>query len=276
MADELPPVGGEGTETVVPETVPEETPVTGSEEGEREPGGDTPQDVYRRKLYREAKQARREAQVEREARIAAEARAQALEEKRTDPAEPKRYTPQEVQTAVDSGQITAADGADYLARLRATEIWDQRERERESKVVAERPLHRATSEIGEYLKVAPYLADDGDERTQGIARERTRLIRESGLPDNHVTTALAIRLALGPSDKLQKQREVSELTRRGTGTHAESPAGGGGSGGRSAKVDLSKAPVTMVAAWDSEGVDQATRERRYGIYLDLKARKSVR
>ena len=280
MADELPQTGEPETGTEVPQTPQAETPPADEVEKETAPEAEpTPDDeepgydknAYQRKLYQEAKRAKQIAQAEREARIAAEARAKALEEQRTQAPEPKRYTPQQVQAAIDANQISTAEGAAYLADLKVRDFAAEQKREQAERETALRPIRAAVGEIQTYVQAAPYLADDTDERTQKVAQQRQVLIQQFGLADNYVTTALAIRQTLGPPENLQRRREVSELTRRGTTTHAAPPAGGTNQVAGSA---VSKVPASMVQDWKDMGATSEEIEKYAKRHLEKQARRA--
>ena len=95
-----------------------------------------------------------------------------------------------------------------------------------------------------------------------------------GLADNDVTRRLAVKAVYGTLETVRKKHELAVLN--ATPRTIPSDTGGGGAPRSNGKVDISKAPATMVDSWEREGADQATRERRYRIYLDLKARQNAR
>lgn len=254
---ETPPV-----ETDVSHETPPETPDDG------EPGGKGPLEVARRKEY--------------ERRVAAEARAAALEEQlkaaREVPAakETKVFSMAEVRQAVRDGRISESDGDTYIQEtIIPHQIKQTLEAEKRQQAEQE-PLARALADVEAYKAEIPELTDTRSEPFRKVATEYQRLIRERGMSPNYVTQALAVETTLGKLADIKKRSEVDRNTRLGL-TPPPTDRGAGGAGAVvSGKIDLTKAPQTMVTSWDREGVDQVTRERRYKIYLDLKARQSVR
>lgn len=275
MADELPEKEGQQAGTPQEKETPAageltETPVTEPQSEEGEPGGTDGTAVYARKEHRRAKQLEAELQQERVRKAELEGRLKAIEEKAKAPAPQQEITIEDVQAALDSGRINQAQATVYIADIRAKAIIENEEKKRQQRDAALRPIVKANEEIAKYIEVAPWLRDDGDKRTQNIGREYQRLVLEFGLPANEVTKAIAVQHALGPIERLQKQREVSELTRKGTGTHAENP--GGERGSASEQVDLTKAPATMQAYWNKAGLSEAQRKKEYEIYKRLMER----
>ena len=273
MADEVSQKGDEqiekATETV--ETPPVEPEKTEEEIDEsKEPGGDSPQDVYRRKLFRQAKASREEAQREREGRIAAETRAQTLEEQASKPPIKAKPTVQEVQAAMDAGTVSISEGTAYIARSQAEEIVEQKERLRQQNEAALRPIQKAAQDIQAYVEAAPWLADDTDERTLEVGHKYQQLVNDFGYAPNLATKRVAIEMALGPVNRLKAQRETANLTARSARFHAETPAGGGNTPD-SRLSDIANAPPTMKAYWEKAGLTQAQRKREFEIYRGLKA-----
>jgi hypothetical protein len=247
-----------------PETPPVAEPETPPVDDDEEPGGKSPLEVARRKEY--------------ERRVTAEARATALEEqlrlaKETPPEKPTIWTKEQVQTAIDGGRVSVLEGAVFLAK----QEFQQDLEAREKKKAEQQPQEKALAEVNEFISVIPQIAVEGSEERRKVAAEVRRIMAEDGVPYDYITQRRAVRAVFGTLADQKKRAEVDRATRSGLRpAPVDAGGGGGGGGGANGKVDLAKAPATMVASWDSEGADQATRERRYRIYLDLKARKSVR
>lgn len=267
MADELPQAGVESgeketpqaTETSSPEQVggqgaETEKPEASTEESTGEPGGKDGQSVYQRKLYRENKQLRQRVSNDEIEKARLEERLKVLEEQGKSKG-PRRYTPQEISDAIQAGTISQAEGLQYLARTEAADEVERRDRAKGQAEAIQRPVQKASEEIGRYVQAAPWLSDDSDERTQNVAVRYHSLLTDYGLPANEVTKALAIREVLGPIDRLQKQREAANLTARSTATHTASPAGGSGTERGSADA-VSKVPKEMVDYWRSTGATE--------------------
>ena len=250
---------------------------------DKEPGGDSPEAIFARKVWRErrearaeAKTARDEAQRERDERIRAEEQLRAARETRSAEEETKVYTLAQVRQAVRDGRITEEAGDQYIQdTVIPYQIKQTLEVERR-KAAEQQPQERAISDIETYKTEVPELKDIHSDTFKKVAIEYQRLIRERGMLNNFVTQAVAVENTLGKLSDIRKRGEVDRNTRLGL-TPSPTDRGAGGAGAvASGKIDITKAPQTMVTSWDREGVDQATRERRYKIYLDLKARQSVR
>lgn len=290
MPDEDPQKGeGEKPETVKPETeegekegtqagetppVTETPPEVEGPETDKEPGGSDGQSVYQRKLYRENKQLREEVRQRDLEKARLEERVRLQEEAAKKPPEKRRYTTDEIQAAIDAQQITAAQGAAYLARVEAEEVIERRDRERQERETKERPLNTARNQLGEYVSILPWLADDGDERTQQVSVKYQELIRDYGMAPNEVTKALAVRQSVGELDKVRKQKEMGALTRLGTATHAELP--GGGRREKAAGDPISKVPQGMVSYWRTYGATEEQVKKYAQQHLDKVAARRVR
>lgn len=269
----------EGTEEVVPPIEPElplpETVVAPPElpaesDPDKEPGGDSPEAVFARKQYREAKTAKLEAQQSREAVIRLEEQLRLAKEAPVKPAE-KIYTPDEVETAIEAGQIKRSEGMAYLARVEATKVI----RESEAQKEAAQPIVRAAAKVEEYRKLGVTWMDNPADpkyiRATQIYQQRVR----DGYPNDLRSTVDAIREVEGDLDMLKQRKESAAMTRANNAGHAETSAGGGSSAGTTGKVDLSKATPTMKAAWDRDNVPEKSRVREMGYYLQLKARRQA-
>lgn len=235
---------------------------------ELEPGGDRFKQVWAR-----AKKAEEEARAEREARIAAEARAKALEETKKADEKPKRYTAEQVQKAVEAGQITQAEAMDYVAETKAQAAAEAVERRRLERERAERPVSEAQREMADYLEAKPGLRDKSDPKFNEVARVYQELTGRYGMADNLVTEVLALRQVYGPASGLRASREVREMTREAADLHAETAAGGGtgGKGGNNADP-LAKVPKRYVEFWTKRGFsrDEMVKEAKYLTEEQLK------
>ena len=165
----------------------------------------------------------------------------------------------EIEDLVDGGQITRKDAERYKAEVlfprQVEQEIDKRDRARLQRDAEVRPLERAARDIQKYVKEVPWLADDSDQRTQEIGVKHRELVRDFGYPDNWATKRVAIEMSLGPLDKIRGQREVANLTQRGTSTHAAPSAGGPGSEGKKSDV-VAKVPKEMVDYWRSTGASE--------------------
>lgn len=235
--------------------------VQGDEPEDREPGGDSPQDVYRRKLYREAKRAREEAQREREARIAAEARARTLEEsgKAAQQPQQKIYTAAELETAVDAGTISRREAEEYKANVLTPHLIQQeiekRERAKAYAEAASRPALEASNEVKKYVELAPWVTDSTDARRHDLEVAAQDIMQRFGMPYSPVVEALALRQVLGPVSKLEERKRMQTMTRNNANTHAETGAGGSGES-RLATNLVSKVPKSLVQDWRNMGATE--------------------
>lgn len=248
----------------------------GGEHEDKEPGGVDPQAVRARKEYRQRKRYEVELRQEREARIAAEAREGALKEQAAQPAKgaPHRYTVQEVQTAIDAGNISAIEGADYLAKQRAEEVATRVLGEERARVANDNRYNLALGQVQQYAELAPWITDKADSRYAQLDRSYRMLTDPNGLyqlPQSPATDLLVLEQVLGPIEKLRKKGEV---VNRGD-FHAEAGAGGGGGTVKSANGagDFSKAPKNLVDFWDRTGTSSKDREAELKIWTARELRR---
>ena len=295
MADELDPqktgeVASQQTETekaaqeeaakvAEEKAAAEEATKTAAGEGV-EPGGADGQAVYQRKLYRENKQLHdrlRQQEID-QARLTE--RLKITEEtltKQPTQAPPKLFTVAELEAALNDPvrypDLTRADVERYkfevLVPRQVQAQTEAKDRERSERDARERPLNEARKNLGEYTRLYPWLNDPTVKRTQEISAEYSRLVRDRGLPQNEITTELAISQVLGPIDKATQRRAVDDMTSRNTGTYAESGAGGANNAGQ--VINISKAPQTMQTYWNKVGLTEAQRKTEWKIYQELKA-----
>ena len=257
-------------EVVPPETPPVEPPPEVPppvSEPEGEPGGDSPEAVFARKQYREAKTARDELAREKEKGIRLEERLRLVEEQKGKPLADKIYTPDEIEAAIAEGKITRADGTAYIARVETRKVLEE-EKQRQ---IQARPLERAQAEIGEYFDYVPDLKDPSSTSYQKAEKEYQRLV-DRGLPDNWITKAEAIRSTNGSLDVLRQKRDMASTTRNSTNFHAETGAGGSNHDGANSS-DISGAPATMKAYWERAGLTEVQRKKEFAIWKDLKGKK---
>lgn len=257
-----------------------ETAPSGVEEG-KEPGGADGQSVYQRKLYRENKQLQDKVQAQaiEQARLAERLRLteETLSKQQTTQAQPKIYSVTELEAAVTNGQITREDAERYKFEVivpreiqAQTEARDRARQEQEAK---ERPLTEARKSLGEYTRLHPWLADPANTRTQEIVQRYNQLVNTYGLPQNEITTTLAISQVLGPIDRATQRRDVDNLTSRNTGTFSEAGAGGAVNRGATGNA-LSKVPKDLVDGWKKLGItDQKTLESYAQFHLTKAARR---
>jgi hypothetical protein len=249
---------------------------------DHEPGGDDPQAVRARKEYRARKRFETlHAEQERRALIA-EAELRALREaqrtQQTQTDKPKRYTPQQVQAALDAGTISFAEASDYFAKLRSEETAERILKEERERQDRDYRTSQAQQSIDAYIKVAPWLVDKTDSRRQALEDEHRRLTDPSGLyrmSEGPVADLMVLERVLGPIDKLKGRAEVSRFSREHSDAHVESGARGAGNqgGNTSGKGLLDKMPKHFHDFWEKTGVSQADREKEAAIYFRQRVKK---
>lgn len=256
-----------------PEIVTEAAaPVDDATEDEGEPGGSGPEETRARKEYRARKRIEQQLESERIERVRLEERLKTLEEVSKAPAaQPQRiFTPQEVQAAVDAGQVSAAEGMAYLARVEAQRAL---EAERE-KAAAQKPFERATTEVNEYMVHLPWTRDRSSPEFARVAAEYQSLVQNYGFADDIRTQRIALERVAGPLDKLKQRAQVASTTRQvraATASHSESPAGG--SAPRKSD-DISSAPDHIKRVWDQTGLTAAQRAKEWEYYRQSQPRKA--
>ena len=234
---------------------------------EEEDRGD--QDVYQRKSHQAVKKLEGELASEREARIRLEEQVKFLSQSKPATTAPvKIFTPDEVQEAIDAGNIKATEGAAYLARIEAQRVLA----ERDIASAARGPVDKAIAEINELRKFNPWLDDKGDPRRKQIENEYRRMV-SLGQPANETTELFAAEKITGTAEQARKRAEMNNLTRSHTDVHAETSNGGGDGDG--ARIDLSKATQSMQKRWDQTKTPPKARAEELRIYQAIKAGKRV-
>ena len=244
---------------------------------DKEPGGNDPQAVRARKEYRARKRFETELRAEREARIAAESRAKALAEaSRAAPAAPeRRYTPAELQQAVDAGTITGIEAADYLARINAEDVGARIVRSERVRYDTETRRGGAIDIVRQYTTELPWLNDPHDSRTQRVQAEYNRLTDPNGLyrmPQEPSTDIIVLEKMVGTLDKLRKGKEVTQRN----DMHVENGAGGtGGKAPAGAKPATDKMPAHFQTYWEKTNTPQADREKEAERYFKRQAERAA-
>jgi hypothetical protein len=178
----------------------------------------------------------------------------------------------EVAAAVRAGQIDVADAFDYIGKKTIPALLDDALQTRELVQKSREPLRRAEQEINEYASFIPGIKEKGSvDFNKAVAKYR-ELVALGYHADNR-TERVAVELAFGDLATLRRKHEQAAINAQPRTIPVD---GGGGPTKSSGKLDISKASETMKADWDREGYDQATRERQYAIFLDLKARQRPR
>lgn len=260
-------------ETEIPPIVPAEGdgPVAEPQEPEKEPGGDSPDDVFARKEYRTRKRVEEDLSREREERIRLEERLKAAEDqakRQPAPAAERIFSYAEVNAAVEAGTITRVDADRYIderiipARVKAILAEERAQQER---LV---PVQKAAQTINEYMTQIPALSDKTSEEFRKVAQEYRTLVSERGYEDNLKTQELALELTYGKLDQVKKRAQMAATTATPRTVPSDAGSGGQSRAPTNGKVDVAKAPEYMRELWDFTNTPKEKREREYRYYLD--------
>ena len=174
-------------------------------------------------------------------------------------ATPAVYTVQQLQAAVDAGQISPALMADQIAWQRT----EQAKREVRQEFVREQKVGTASNEIHQYTEKVPALLDSASDEYRRVYRAAAEIAEELDRPvTDPIVQRRALREVLGGLDKVAAVKAERQFDRANADTHAE--AGGGGApvkGGDPLKhID----PVRM-AFWKQRGYtrEQMIEEAKY-------------
>ena len=248
-----------------PETPATETAsVAEAADDDGEPGGSSPQEIRARKEYRARRGVEKQLESERIERVRLEERLRTLEEvsRATPPVPAERiFTPQEVQAAIDAGQVSAAEGMTYLAKQEAKRVIA----EQLQATQAARPFQMATSEVTEYMQHLPWTKDYNSPEFQQVKAEYNRLVTDLGYANDIRTQAVALRAVVGPLDKIKARAQVATQTRqvRRESAFVELPSGGA----LAPKSDgIDKAPAEVVRIWDRTGLSPAQRAKEWSYH----------
>jgi len=211
-----------------PPAEPETPPAAPSEDGE--PGGDTPEAVFARKQYREAKTARAEAQQERDARIRAEERLKVAEAPKKEEVEPV-WGLSHVVKALAEGRVQPDEAEQYLQTQTLPKLFNEFLETRERKKAEQQPQEKALAEVNEYITLIPQLATEGSEERQKVVNEVRRIMAEDGVPYDFLVQRRAVRSVFGNLSDVKKRGEVDRTTRAGLKLPPVDVGGGGGGGG---------------------------------------------
>lgn len=139
------------------------------------------------------------------------------------PDAPKRYTRAELKVAVDANQITQEQADDILDRQLKAEAKEEATREALAVVSERQKKERVETEIAKYRRLKPEVMERGSEVRQRVAEEYRSLV-EAGSPETEATELAALKVVLGPVEKLEKAAGA-----RRSADHDEQ---GGGNDGR--------------------------------------------
>lgn len=248
-------------------------------EEEREPGGDSPEQIRARKEYRLRKKTEAALQAEREKAIALEARVNTLAEvanRETKPPvkEQQRLSTDEAWAKVDTGEWTRGQASEYIADTRYQEHRaKEKADERAVKEIVE-PFERAKKEAFEYIALVPGLKDHTHPKWKAIEAEVGRLINEDGVRTLIQAERSAMRTVLGPIEQIREKQKM-EAIRAGGDAHTETrgAAGGGGSPAANKKDPFPDIPQFTKDLWERTNTSQKDREIEAKYYRDTKAKR---
>lgn len=255
------------------------------EEGEieeREPGGDSPEQIRARKEYRLRKKTEAALQVEREKVIALDARVNTLREVAEKVAKPpvkeeQRLTSAEAWGKVDSGEWTREAATEYIADSRfLLHSAKQKEEEQQDRAVREvvATVEKAKKEAFEYVALVPSLKTQSHPRWGEIVTEVNRLLSEGGVGTRFQAEREALRKILGPIEQI-RERQKMETVRASGDSHTETRGAAGGAGAPPNKKDpFPDIPQFTKDLWDKTNTSQKDREIEAKYYREEKARRA--
>lgn len=233
---------------------------------EKEPGGDSPQEIRARKEYRLRKKIEAEAQEEREKRIALEARVQTLQEvaERKPPvtqvAPPARLTSAEAWRKVDEGAWTREAASEYIADSRY--LANRGQEKEEERAVREilGPVEEAKKEAFEYVALDPRLKNGTHPKFKDILRQVAFYQKEDPKRTLIQAERLAMRQVLGDLSDFRESLKVNNA--RPSGDHHTETRGGGGFGSGQGKGNdkFADIPVFMKDLWEKTNTSPKDRE----------------
>lgn len=196
-------------------------------------------------------------------RLAAElAELKANKNKSQEAETPQKFTSAQLNAAVAAGQITADQKDEILTRQIREEVTAEVTRSVLNTVGSSETQRRVDSDLSEYKRLAPEIMDTSSE-TRGKVADAYRQMIGDGLPQGLATELAAIRVVLGPLEKLK----VARSARNGSEYHEETGGGDSGQGQRREK-----------SAFDSltpREKDYYTKMIEKGMYKDMKEVKEV-
>lgn len=225
------------------------------EEEEREPGGDSPEQIRARKEYRLRKKTESALQVEREKGIALEARVQTLQEVATKKieqppaAEEQRLSSAEAWAKFDAQEWTRDQVTDYIFE---TNYARQRGREKAEERTAREilgPIEAARKEALEYIKLDSRLADRTHPKWNEILKSVDFFRKEDPRRTDIQAERLALREVLGPIEGVKEKQRMSGARPSGD-HHTETRGGGGGNPPVKGRDSFSDIPAHVKEMWD--------------------------
>ena len=248
---------------------------------EKEPGGDSPEQIRARKEYRARKKAETELQRAREEKIALEARVQTLQEVATRKveqppvAEKKRLTGAEAWAKFDSQEWTRDQVTDYIADTRYLENrTKEKAEERAVKEILD-PIEDAQKEAFEYVELDPRLKNGTHPKFPEILKNYAFYRKEDPKRTQIQAERLAMRQVLGPLAEFKENLKVTSA--RASGDHHMETGGGGGGDFHGKKTDkFSDIPQFTKDLWQRTNTSEKDREIEAKYYRENQDRYAKR
>lgn len=161
---------------------------------------------------------------------------QELRRQNEQPREAKPETPQPIYTAaqlqplIESGDINAAQAAEYLAEAKVAKLEEKLRREMDQKLETQSRQASVQSKLTVYQDAIPELADRTSDEFKRLNREYQMLVTEDGKPRGEETLLEACRLTFGRDPAKAKPRETTAERQRSV---ERSGSGGGRTADRS-------------------------------------------
>lgn len=175
----------------------------------------------------EALEAERRKRQDSDARAAQfEGQVQGLTAVKTEPKvdPPKELSAAELRQAVEEGKLTEDEAHAITARQiekRVTATVTEQVRENEAALARKNLGERVSVEIERYTQAIPDLADQSSAAFQKVRTEYQWLVSHGSTANDPQTELMAVRVAFGDIDKLQKIKPGQRETHQETGGHSE-------------------------------------------------------
>ena len=171
---------------------------------------------------------------------------------------PKTYTATELQTSVDTGEITLTEAEDIKERQLTTRVAASVT----NAVIGRQKDDALRDELAQYEKAVPELADPTSDEYRRVEKEYRHFLSSLGMTENRSTMTAAVRSVFGSLETL-KAPVGSKLKKTPFGE------GGGGDGDPGADGSKSKDPVMS-----SKQKEYYQRQINLGFFKDWNAVKA--
>lgn len=183
---------------------------------------------------------------------------QAQQQRPQSPQQPVVFTHQQLQVAVDRGEITPSLMADTLARQHAQAYATQSTLALAQAQKLDGKIRSALAEVNQYIEKVPSLRDNTSSEFARVRDEAYRLSDDMGLSvDDFRVQRAALRATLGSLDRIATASNVRQQSRDASLPHVESSVGHGG-GSQTGKVTdpLKDVDPTYIKFWQGRGYTQ--------------------